>query len=43
MAEVPIPTYGYMGEDEFYPDSKDDMVNYWAVDTLEGLIHTDRQ
>ena len=44
VAEVPTPTYGYMVESEFYFTSMDeDIINDWALDTLRGLIHTDRK
>ena len=40
-SEVPIPTYGYMGKDEFYHMSNDgDLINGWAIDALGCLIYT---
>ena len=44
LAEVPSPTYGYLGSDDFYHRSRDgDLINDWASDALKGLIYTDRQ
>ena len=42
VSEAPMPTYGYMGKDEFYNMIKDaDMINDWAMAAFGGLIHTD--
>ena len=40
---MPIPTYGYLGENGFLFNSKDDdLINDWVGETLEGMVYTDR-
>ena len=43
VSELPMPTYGYMSNDEFYHAMiNEDLINNWAIGALKGLIYTDR-
>ena len=43
VAEVPMPTYGYLGKGEFLYRRKDDLISDWAIDALRELVHPDRK
>ena len=44
VSEIPMPTYGYMGRDEFYPRMVDgNLINDWVIPALKGSIYTDRK
>ena len=43
MAEIPIPTHGYMRRDEFYSMALDgNLLNEWVSHTLRSMIYTER-
>ena len=43
VAEVRMPTYGYLGNGEFLYRRRDgDLINDWAMGALRELIHSDR-
>ena len=43
FTEMPIPSEGYLGSDDFYTRSIDeDLVNECAIVALRGVIYTER-
>ena len=44
LTETPTPTYGYMRGDDFYIAAMGgNLINYWVLVALRGIIYTDRK